>query len=198
MKPHPPHYREQAATLRARGWNYYQIAKALGVAPGTVQRWLDPQAHQRSLQVSRDYKRHHRGICPECGGPTWIGSKRCQDCQRQFQRNNKRWTDEAIIKAIQQWAAEHGHPPRVSDWLKAGQDHPSFGSCYGPQCSFKNWADAIEAAGFPRPYTGHKYYLTPSAPRTRKPLPDLRKRKREQRIADLRKALDADPDSQSP
>jgi len=62
------------------------------------------------------------------------------------------WTRDEITEAIQNHALQHGAPPTSTDWAKAAPGRPSadlvkrrFGG---------SWADAIVAAGFPRPLRG--------------------------------------------
>lgn len=78
------------------------------------------------------------------------------ESQKQKYERQRKWTKETVIKAIQDWAAEHGRPPTSPEWHNASPDgkYPCFRSVYGPEAEgrpFPKWADAIEAAGFPRP-----------------------------------------------
>lgn len=64
------------------------------------------------------------------------------------------WTRERIIAAIQQWARDHGKPPTFREWQKragVGALRPSTSTI---RRWFPTFADAIEAAGFPRPLHG--------------------------------------------
>lgn len=60
----------------------------------------------------------------------------------------RRWTPDAIVAAIQADAAERGRPPSWIDWKKAGPGHPAAVTVD----EVVGWANAIEAAGFPRPH----------------------------------------------
>lgn len=62
------------------------------------------------------------------------------------------WTRETIIEAIQRWAHEHGAPPASTDWFKRVDDYPSTSMV--KRLFDGSWADAVEAAGFPRPHRG--------------------------------------------
>src|SRR4051794_21683112 len=67
---------------------------------------------------------------------------------------HRRWSAEAILAAIQHSAAEHGRPPTSSEWLV--NRPPGVPSVYVVQIRFGSWANAVEAAGFPRPHLGRK------------------------------------------
>lgn len=115
----------------------------------------------------RARRERYTGVCVDCGGPTDGSngprktSKRCEACYRISQRAAKIWTAEAVVDAIRRYAAIHGRPPTSTDWLHADpvNGYPARTSCYRSQWTasspFATWADAIEAAGFPRPLTGH-------------------------------------------
>lgn len=62
-----------------------------------------------------------------------------------------KWSQDGVVRAIQRWAAQHGAPPRGTDWMRAGQEWPSRGTVVH---LFGSWASAVEAAGFPRPRPG--------------------------------------------
>jgi hypothetical protein len=59
----------------------------------------------------------------------------------------RRWTLDTIVAAIHRHAEQHGRPPSWLDWRKAGPDHPSANTV----SEHVGWANAIEAAGYPRP-----------------------------------------------
>ncbi len=65
--------------------------------------------------------------------------------------NRRRYTDDEILDAIHRWHAEHGEPPRSGDWRRLSDEHPSTSTV---KVRFGSWANAIEAAGFPRPKRG--------------------------------------------
>lgn len=96
-----------------------------------------------------------------------------------FKKDEPYWTQERIIEAIQAWTRKHGAPPTTTDWYRATEDHPSFSTLYRSSGGrFESWAEAMGAAGYE---VGRGI-----SPRPRK----LPKRTREQRIADLHKALE--------
>jgi hypothetical protein len=61
------------------------------------------------------------------------------------------WSKDTIIAAIQRWATEHGAPPTANSWSKKQDGCPA---CSTVLKHFGSWANAIEAAGFPRPVRG--------------------------------------------
>jgi hypothetical protein len=77
----------------------------------------------------------------------------CSTCIHFEQR---RWHPEVIIEAIRRFAAEHGRPPLSSECLPPIREWDGYPSAQTVQAAFGTWAAAIEAAGFPRPYVGHK------------------------------------------
>lgn len=96
-----------------------------------------------------------------------------------YKKGEPYWTEERIVEAIRAWARKHGAPPTTSDWSHATDDHPCFATLYRSVGGrYRNWAEAMEAAGF-EAGRGH-------SPRPKK----LPTRSREQRIADLHKALE--------
>lgn len=162
--------RLQALLLKTQGLDGAAIARALGVSKTTVYRWLDPEVYAKDLAKSRAYKRSVTGVCEDCGGVTHYNGVRtkgasavCSACMHQRQAAERIWTREAIIVAMQAWASRHGHPPTANEWNKAAKDrsHPNARTVYcQPKAPFGSWADAVEAAGFPRPQQGH-YERTP-------------------------------------
>lgn len=154
----------QAEAMRDDGMVTREIAEALGVARSTVTAYLcDPDlAKQRRRRLA------YRGTCARCGGPT-DGSngpgkapEHCASCQADIQHESRRWTREAVIDAIRRFAAEHGRPPVSTEWLRSNREkgYPGLGSVYRSRrrsrSPFASWADAVEAAGFPRPLSGAK------------------------------------------
>jgi transposase len=156
---------ERLATIRRlldRGMTHREIADYLGISRSAVRSILnDPDGGKQRARRTR-----YQGRCGRCGTPTDGSNGRaaaptiCATCDLERRHEEKTWTAEAVIEAIQRWAAEHGRPPRSTDWIRAGEDgsHPAFGSVYRtrahPHSPFSSWADAIEAAGFPRPAAG--------------------------------------------
>lgn len=138
-------------------------AELLGITRSTLNNLLtDPDG---SKQAAR--RAGYTGVCEGCGGETKSdgssrGSRLCARCSKP----TRYWTRERVIAAIQAWAAEHGEPPTAYDWQHADPDGrwPAASSVYGGPSrghrarAFPSWADAVEAAGFPRPRTGVRRY----------------------------------------
>jgi len=150
-------------SLRASGFTIAEAGAVVGLTHSGARNILnDPDGSKQRARRER-----YRGTCARCGGKT-DGScgyrsctVHCAACAIIVQHENKRWTREAVIEAIQLWAAEHdGQPPLASEWLHASEDgrFPNRGSVYrngkNQGHPFAKWADAIEAAGFPRPHVG--------------------------------------------
>lgn len=55
------------------------------------------------------------------------------------------WMQGRIIAAIQAWHAEHGEPPRVTDWIRRSENRPTAQTVID---RFGKWNTAISAAGF--------------------------------------------------
>jgi hypothetical protein len=162
-----------AIMLRERGWLIQPIADELGISRSYASCLiLDPTGVKE-----RARKDNYGGKCEVCGkattgsGGPGTAPKRC--VEHAILEHERRWNRASVIAAIQHWAAEHdGKPPLAEDFLyRQGGDrwkYPSAGSVYGRTRKGKNgvsspfvyWADAIEAAGFPRPQVGH-YERTP-------------------------------------
>ncbi len=149
--------------LREQGMTGTAIAARFGIGSGFVYDVLaDPEGSQAKARKLR-----YRGTCIDCGGPTDGGEgrekapERCQPCRNIYQMTVlKYWTRERVIEAIQRFAREHGRPPHATDWNHSGREpgYPPTTACYrgtaSPNAPFRYWADAIEAAGFPRPRVG--------------------------------------------
>ena len=156
--------RDQACRLRDEGLGYSLISRELDVPYSTVKRWTDAEYAERQRAVSRAVKERYRGTCIDCGRPTNgsngpnTASAYCLHCAPNAYY--KVWTRERIIDAIRRYAYLNGRPPRAHDWKRADpiNGFPCFSNVYkntgAPNAPFDNWADAIHAAGFPRPDVG--------------------------------------------
>jgi Homing endonuclease associated repeat/Homeodomain-like domain len=72
-----------------------------------------------------------------------------------------RWSDEAILRALRDWTAEMGAPPRRQEWSgerpdhapaaqrKWMREHPYWPSSSCVAAHFGTWSEALEAAGLP-------------------------------------------------
>lgn len=97
--------------------------------------------------------------CPGCGKPMdgsngpHVAPRRCVACDLEHRHATAHWTRASIVAAIQRWAAEHGTPPTATRWKVKGDGWWPCASVV--QDTFDGrWADAIVAAGFPRPTVG--------------------------------------------
>lgn len=142
-----------ALRLRAQGLTAAQIAARMGVSRSyAASLYRDPDGRQEKSR-----KDAYRGTCESCGARTHGSNGRSRAprfCATCHGPSTRIWTREAVIEAIQRWNREHGSPPYSDDWDRSANGYPHRSSCYGPGAPFKKWADAIEAAGFPRPYSG--------------------------------------------
>ena len=108
--------RECVELVEREGLGTREIAERLGVATSTVGAALgDPTGEA-------DRSRKAKGIrpCADCGAPCNTDGKviepnlRCKACAAKASR---RWSQEKIIAAIREWAAEHdGKPPKAGHW----------------------------------------------------------------------------------
>lgn len=124
--PHPPEMRERARQLHESGLKPYAIADALGIGVNTAYRWLDPDAHRRSLESSRKVKERYRGKCRDCGGPTnGFGPGRahtlCITCATEEWRT---LTDGQIDYAVTRYVEDRVGVPTIAAEL--GSDHTTI------------------------------------------------------------------------
>ncbi len=144
---------EQINTLQEGGFNHRQIAHQLGISISQVRAVRnDPDGNK-----TRNRRERYQGVCENCGGKT-DGSGgyhkaplRCAACHHQKQHEERYWTEERIIAAIQQFAAEHGRRPLASEWQHVGQQKGTYPNTGTVLHVFGSWADGIEAAGYERP-----------------------------------------------
>lgn len=149
----------EARRLKGSGLSSTGIGRTLGVSASTIRNWC------------------LGGECEDCGTPITYDTakyapvRRCVDCQLAWRHDQKVWTRDAVIDAIRRYAAAHGRPPSAAAWLHVdpANNYPNRGSVYQSSGNlgspFPTWADAIEAAGFPRPRRGH--YARTAATRRR-------------------------------
>jgi ribosomal protein L40E len=151
----------QVLALRdEEGLTHKEIASRLGISPKKSSNLAtDPDG-------SKLRERHLRagGVCVDCGARTSAAGERCLKCERIRVTEDKKWTRESVIDAIQRFAVIHGRPPIADEWIKSDQvnGYPARTTVYksrgrkSPYGIFPKWADAIEAAGFDRPTTGRR------------------------------------------
>jgi Homing endonuclease associated repeat len=56
-----------------------------------------------------------------------------------------RWPPPRVVERLQAWAHEHGRPPTLEEWRRAGARHPSAATV---RRLFGSWNAALVAAGF--------------------------------------------------
>lgn len=101
-----------------QGYLQRQIADHFGVKVQTIHEWLkDPDG-----TAMRARKNSYAQSCVDCGAPT-SGSEgrrdepRCYPCANALAVAGRTiWTREAVVLAMQEWAAEYGEPPGAADW----------------------------------------------------------------------------------
>jgi len=161
---------ELVKRVYSQGNGYKRTARIVGCSGTTVRRIVLPEYAERSRIDARANKRRRTGICRECGGKTRYNGRGkatsglCAACNYRLAHELRCWTRETVIAAIQEWAREHGGlPPTATEWQRRsrGQRYPAAGTVYGKRSGlFDSWADAIEAAGFPRPAIGRRRKVT--------------------------------------
>lgn len=214
--------RQHVQLLRDAGHTKNEISRRTGIPISTLHRWFNPAYNERQLVKSRERKQRLKRKCSECGKSIWMTSTKCADCARP----PRKWTQEAVIKAMQDWAANHnGVPPTTRDWWTSTDEHPGATTVYGQGGLFPSWVTAIKLAGFnptgqrasnPGPgriswdveqatrmrrqglsdvEIGRRLGISAGAiqeklgPRGKINVKSRKNRSREQRIADLRKAI---------
>jgi hypothetical protein len=166
---------EQVLDALADGFNSRQIAERLGISYTYVRDLISDPTGEK-MQARRD---SYQGVCEMCGGPT-CGSdgpakapRFCSTCAPSHY-TPKYWTEERVLAAIRLWADIHGRPPSATEWLNGRRNDGYEPRTFPPASAvyrssglvsapFEYWADAIEAAGFPRPRKG-QYERTPTVP----------------------------------
>jgi hypothetical protein len=56
-----------------------------------------------------------------------------------------RWPKRRVLARLRAWAQEHGRPPTLEEWRRAGESHPSAATV---RRLFGTWNAALVAAGF--------------------------------------------------
>lgn len=148
--------------LQDQGLKLREIGEIMGIAVSTVHSYLsDPDGSKDKAR-----KASYGGSCEVCGDPT-DGSngaaKAPKRCHRHTERPGGKWADEQIIRAIKDWAVQHGGPPAAPDWdpysarkqmndeVRATYFEAAAGRWPHFQTVIKHfgsWNAAIEAAGF--------------------------------------------------
>lgn len=161
----------RAQQLYAEGKLQREIADILGISRSYAAALTSEDPLGEKARARKD---RYRGVCEDCGAPTDGSSgpnstpSFCSPCSHARQKADKVWTREAVIDAIQRFHTAHGRPPTATDWIRSNpaNGYPPRSAVYvaskNSRAPFLKWADAIEAAGFPRPPVGH-YKRPPKA-----------------------------------
>lgn len=148
----------QIRQLQTHGFSRREIAASLGLSPQTISNYInDPDGSKQKHRRQR-----YRRRCIDCGqlaadgsGGYRRGSVRCAACAAAYMRSQQYWTRERLLDAVQRWAAQHGSPPCVRDWIHVDPvgGFPNAMNCYRdkrstPHAPFRSWNEMIAAAGF--------------------------------------------------
>jgi AraC-like DNA-binding protein len=125
------------------GLKWREIAQRLGLALTTVHAYYnDPTG-----EIARARKASYGGTCAMCGGRTNGNSGRGQApsrCGRCI-----RWTPDAILDAIRDWADDHGGvPPREEDTAPGGAGYARLPGSKAVAKRFGSWNAGLLAAGY--------------------------------------------------
>jgi hypothetical protein len=144
---------EEALSVREAG-------ARLGLSPGGAYNLLnDPDGAKQ-----RERRKRYQGRCGNCGKTTDGSNGRtgapeyCTTCAPAVHRT---WTDEAVLRAIRDFARRYGRPPAMTDWntalarkigLPERAERFYRDGCWPTANSvlarFGTWNTAIRAAGF--------------------------------------------------
>jgi transposase len=139
----------QVLQFQSDGLGFQEIADRLELPYKTVYNWItDPDGAKKRSRVDR-----YRVACIVCGNPTdgsrgRRGSDEEAVCKSCAGAHYRIWTRDAIVLAIQEWAAEHGRTPSAPAWTRSkcilGDLLPAT---HYVVLVFGTWNAAIEAAG---------------------------------------------------
>jgi hypothetical protein len=152
--------------MRAEGMLLREIGEHFGVGDKAIHAWLnDPHGTAQAARSAASAERC-AGQCVDCGTATH-GSRgrinapeRCPTCAYD---EAKVWTREAIVLAMQEWAAEYGEPPAGPDWnpyharyilhdekraVRSETSPVSWPRHSTVYREFSSWNAALKAAGF--------------------------------------------------
>lgn len=137
----------QIRALQAEGKSLKEIAETTGLSLRTVWSYSwDPDGSRH-----RSYIAKLRRTCAVCGKPCSKRARICFSCLKEQNRATKVWTREKQIAKIQEFAKRWGRPPVWTDTMAYPRDLPNGKLIWQ---EFGSWANAVEAAGFPRPKRG--------------------------------------------
>jgi hypothetical protein len=127
--------------LRCGAWDDAEILGAMQAwaqMNGRSPTYMDWVQGRGSWPTSRTVLRHFG---------KWSQALRCARLAphhpETFPRNHP-WTDQEVIQALRQWAADHDQPPSWHDWLKASAGRPCTGTV---ESHFGGWTPGLVAAG---------------------------------------------------
>lgn len=142
-------FANRVADLHAQGLTRMQIAEKLGISRTYAYELL----HDPTGEHAKRRKEKYCGKCANCGARISYGGARglCAPCASD---EDKIWTRDAIILALQEWAAEHGEAPRARVWLTTpcNATRPPVTAI---QREFGSWNAGLEAAGLQTRHAGH-------------------------------------------
>lgn len=219
-KPHPEFVREYVRRLHAEGRTTIEIHRETGIHYGTIKRWINPAYNERQLRRAREKKRANKKPCPDCGKLIWYTSAKCAECTRPGRYWTKERVIKAIQDwaashdgkppTATQWQhAKDGHPAATTVYGSLSE-FPSWNDAiaqagFTPRASSPgpghiSWdpeeGKRMRLQGLTDEEIGRRLGVTGSAIQQKlgrrgeiRP-PNLGKRTREQRISDLRRALD--------
>lgn len=164
------------AEWRAEGVPVREIAERLGVTPSTVHDLINDPDRSKAIRRREGY----RGTCERCGAKT-DGSagkrkapKLCASCSIKRQKEERRWTREALIGVLREFVRVHGRVPSADDTrptaptvlahasnrrrlelLDIRVDLPAQGTFV---LEFGSWRNALAAAGFSGSVGGNPHH----------------------------------------
>lgn len=166
----------QAHALLAEGLTRREAGERMGLRRSALYDLInDPDRKKRGARRAR-----YRKPCPQCGrlmdgtaGPN-SSPKLCGACYAAKLKAERRWTPEAIVAALQAFAAAAGRTPSADDTrptapsvrarlvparlAELDADLPTLPQQSAVCREFGTWAAAIDAAGLPRLPVGTPAY----------------------------------------
>lgn len=139
----------RALELRREGLLIREIVAIVGVPKSTVTRWVTPSFEERQRKLARKRKYSKGKLCKRCRRKISNNATLCRKCVALKQHENRPWTREKVIAALQLWAADNGRAPVHREWSRSGPGHPATSSILrGPYPLFGSWSELLIEAGF--------------------------------------------------
>lgn len=160
------------------------IAREMGVSVSYVGALLTDPTGEKERARKRKYLKR----CKEPGCGKLCHGKYCKDHgSKAHGLKRRKWSEEMIIEAIQEWEIIHGIPPTSNEWATRGnlpEWVPTTGVVYRV-FGKHGWNKAMEAAGFtPRPAQFPEWHVQLEAGRQHRTMgPEVRERMSEERKA---------------